>query len=113
VRRETQPVYRAKGIEVQMLVENAGAYLGKLRFEPGTKVPAHRHPESEELLTILSGAGTMTIDGKVVEVRAGDAVRIPVNALHDFAASATHPVEAIQTYTPRGPEERFRSWPKR
>lgn len=109
-----QNVYAQKGIEVRMLVEDGdNAYLGALHFAAGATVPAHRHPHSEELLTVTRGEGEMTIDGKPVKLKAGDAVHIPMNALHDFRATGREPVDLIQVYAPKGAEDRFRSWPKK
>lgn len=106
-----QRAYVKAGIEVRMLVEDGDAYLGKLVFAPGVTVPAHRHETSEELITLTRGEGEMVIAGKLVRLKAGDAVRIPKNMLHDFRVVGGDAVEAMQVYTPRGPEERFRAWP--
>ncbi len=44
---------------------------------PGGAVPfSHRHKQNEELYLFLSGAGQMMLDGEVIEVRAGTAVRV-------------------------------------
>ncbi len=100
------------GIRVTPLVDDAaGVYLGRLDFAPGAKVPPHRHPESEELISIVSGEGVIMVDGRKVTVKPGDSVRIPINALHDFAVEGAQPVHAIQVYTPKGPEARFKTWP--
>lgn len=106
-----QRAYVKAGIEVRMLVEDGDAYLGKLVFAQGTYVAAHRHETSEELITLTSGEGEMLIEGKAVRLKAGDAVRIPKNVVHDFRVLGAGAVEAVQVYTPRGPEARFRSWP--
>lgn len=107
-------IYTQKGIEAEALVDRApGAYLGRLRFEPGAKVPPHRHPTSDEMITIVSGEGLMTVGGRKTAVKAGDAIYIPMNVEHDFETAGTSAVEAIQVYSPKGPEERFRTWPKK
>lgn len=108
-----QRAYVKAGIEVRMLVEDGDAYLGKLVFAPGTHVAPHRHETSEELITLTSGEGEMLIAGKPVRLKAGDAVRIPKNVVHDFRVIGEAKVEAVQVYSPRGPEDRFRSWPTR
>lgn len=106
-----QRAYAKAGIEVRMLVEDGDAYLGRLAFDAGTYVPPHRHETSEEFITLTSGEGEMLIGGKPVRLKAGDAVRIPKNVLHDFRAVGSGKVEAVQVYSPRGPEDRFRAWP--
>jgi quercetin dioxygenase-like cupin family protein len=110
----SQNVYAQKGTEVRMWVEDAeGAYAGTLRFEPGTAVAAHRHETSEELLVLTAGQGEMTLDGKTVTVKAGDAIHIPKQTLHAFKATGGVPVEAVQIYAPKGPEDRFKAWPRK
>jgi quercetin dioxygenase-like cupin family protein len=41
---------------------------------PGTSIGYHTHGNDEEVYVILEGLGTMTIDGEVHEVRAGDVI---------------------------------------
>lgn len=43
---------------------------------------AHRHPHSEEIVHVVSGTGTVWIDGNRERVGAGDTVRIPAGAAH-------------------------------
>lgn len=106
--------YVQNGIAAEPLVDRAsGAYLGRLRFEPGSKVPPHRHATAEEMIVILSGEGVMKINGRKTPVIRGDAIYIPRDVEHDFETVGASPVEAIQVYSPRGPEERFRTWPRK
>lgn len=39
---------------------------------PGVSIGIHRHADDEEYYYVVSGNGTMTLDGKRVEVQAGD-----------------------------------------
>ncbi|MDQ0216135.1 quercetin dioxygenase-like cupin family protein [Oikeobacillus pervagus] len=38
-----------------------------LNFKPGQELPAHKHPNSNVHLLVLTGEGTFTIDGKQIK----------------------------------------------
>jgi quercetin dioxygenase-like cupin family protein len=52
------------------------------RMPPGTSIGEHLHDDTEEIYFILSGVGTMTLDGEEREVRVGDAVLTQPLARH-------------------------------
>ena len=55
----------------------------EVRIPVGVVVPDHIHKNSEDILFILSGAGTMWIDGVgEVPLRKGNVVRVPRNTNH-------------------------------
>lgn len=80
-----------------------------LAMHAGGKVPEHVHANETELLYILAGAGTMTVNGVALAVTATSVVQIPPNTKHAFEASAD--LRAVQIYTPAGPEQRFKPKP--
>jgi quercetin dioxygenase-like cupin family protein len=87
-------------------VKDKAAYLGIISMQAGVKIPAHRHAKASELLLMTKGAGVLVVDGKRYPVARGTAIQIPTNIEHAFEATAD--VEAIQFYSPSGPEQRFR-----
>lgn len=78
-----------------------------LSLDAGAAVPLHDHAAETELLYILEGAGTMTVNGVALAVAPTSVVQVPPGAKHSFTASA--PLRAIQLYTPAGPEQRFKA----
>lgn len=80
-----------------------------LSLGAGASVPLHDHAGETELLYILEGAGTMTVDGVSLAVTPSSAVQVPPGAKHSFTATA--PLRALQFYTPAGPEQRFKAAP--
>ena len=90
--------------------EPGSAYLGHGTFLPGAGAPNHRHPESEEILYILSGQGTMTLGGKQIDVSKDMAIRIPAGVEHAFRVTGKKAIELVQVYRPAGPEQRFKRW---
>ncbi len=88
----------------------SASYLGRAVFQPGARSPVHQHPESEELVYVLSGSGTMTLGDATLAVEVGMALRIPAGAPHSFTVGCEEPMEIVQVYSPGGPEQRFRAW---
>lgn len=105
------PIAAGKG-RVQMLVDGEVqgarlAYLGQLVAEPGLAIPAHVHADSDEILLVRTGRGTMTIEGHALSVESGMVIRIPAGTEHSFVADGGEPLTAVQIYAGPGPEQRF------
>jgi quercetin dioxygenase-like cupin family protein len=74
-------------------------------FAAGMTVAEHVHAGTTEVLYILEGTGTMTVEGVALPITATSVVQIPPGKRH--AVTATTRVRAFQVYTPAGPEQRF------
>ena len=77
-----------------------------LRLPAGGQVPEHVHARETEMLYLLDGGGTMTVNGVALPVTPTSVVQVPPNTRHAF--TATSDVRAVQIYTPAGPEQRFK-----
>lgn len=52
--------------------------MNYLRVKPGQQEAfAHRHQEVEEIVVVLSGSGSIELDGEAVELAPLDALRVP------------------------------------
>jgi len=58
--------------------------LAQIVLPPGKAALKHYHPVAEESYFILSGEGRIVLDGEERMVAAGDAIAIPVNAVHQI-----------------------------
>ncbi|MBL8955825.1 MAG: cupin domain-containing protein [Myxococcaceae bacterium] len=96
--------------EVELVEKSDRAYAGRLSLNAGAEVKPHQHDTSVEVVVMLSGRGTFTLDGKAREVGPGETVVVPKGTLHAFVAGP-EPVKVVQFYVPPGPEERFRPKP--
>jgi mannose-6-phosphate isomerase-like protein (cupin superfamily) len=65
------------------------------RLPPGTSIGAHLHDETEEIYFILSGVGTMDLDGDQREVHAGDAVLTQPTSRHGIRSTGTADLELL------------------
>jgi len=86
--------------------EGAPLSLSMLDATAGAAIPEHVHDGSTEILYVVSGGGTMIVDGVSLEVTDSSVVQIPAGVKHSFTASAA--TRALQVYTPAGPEQRFK-----
>ncbi len=72
-------------------------------FEAGAAVPTHAHVH-EQVSYVVKGRMKFTVEGKVIEVAAGESVRLPSNAPH--AAQALEASRLLDIFSP--PREDFR-----
>ncbi len=47
-------------------------FLGRVRYEAGTRVARHAHPEAEQIVAVIDGEVEMTIGDETRVLRAGD-----------------------------------------
>ncbi|HEY2839412.1 MAG TPA: cupin domain-containing protein [Pirellulales bacterium] len=58
--------------------------LAEARVQPGAATTPHYHPQCEEIYYILTGEGTMRIEGATRIVGPGDAIAIPPGQIHQI-----------------------------
>jgi len=95
---------------VTLLAEGEEAVVTMLELDPHAAIPEHRDG-TEVFLHILSGGGTMTIDGEDYELDAGATVYAPANAALAFHNGA-RPLRALQVFANPGPESKYDGWAK-
>jgi quercetin dioxygenase-like cupin family protein len=63
-----------------------------LNFLPGQKLPVHKHPGTEVYLYVLTGNGTIIIDGTESEVTEADLIHVDSEEEMSFHNSGSEPV---------------------
>jgi uncharacterized cupin superfamily protein len=72
-----------------------------IRVLPGETVrPAHSHPNSEELIYIITGSGKVMIENEVGEVRAGSAILFEQGKIHMLKNSGDIEMKVICFFAP-------------
>lgn len=107
--REGAPLIDGRVMSVQATPSNGTATkmaLGMSVLPPGYSTPPHDH-EAEELATVLSGTGTITIDDVDHPVRPGDVVLTPSMSRHVSTAGPDEPLVVWWMYAPAGSEDRW------
>lgn len=69
--------------------------LGIVYIEPRQSNPVHIHPNSAEILHVLSGACEHIIGQRVDKLKAGDTIRIPQGAPHHARTADDHCLSVI------------------
>jgi quercetin dioxygenase-like cupin family protein len=61
--------------------------LSRFTYEPGARMPwGHRHREQEEAYVVIGGSGRANLDGEVIELTTGDALRVAPAVVRSFEA---------------------------
>jgi len=66
-------------------------------LEPGSKMPAHQHPQ-EQIVHILSGRMKLIVDGKPHEMTTGDSYYLASNVPH--GVETTEETRVLDTFSP-------------
>jgi mannose-6-phosphate isomerase-like protein (cupin superfamily) len=77
-------------------------------FGPGLTSTAHKHDKEEHAFYILSGSGSITIDGETVPFEEGDSIFVPPGAMHQIASGPEKPLKYVVIYSPPGPNVTLR-----
>lgn len=77
-------------------------YIHENHLEPGASIGEHRHVADEEIYVILSGRGTMKIDGQDQPVQAGDVCLTRRGHSHDLVNSLEGPMHFLVICTNLG-----------
>ncbi|MFY9672959.1 MAG: cupin domain-containing protein [Terriglobales bacterium] len=66
------------------LVKNSELSVIQECMPPGSAEVRHWHHRAQQFFYILSGQATMEIDGKIIELGAGEGVHIPAGVAHQM-----------------------------
>lgn len=76
-------------VELHETLSLTGAEISLNRLPAGAGVPfVHSHKNNEEIYGILSGKGSVVIDGETVALTAGDWVKIAPAAKRQFSSAS-------------------------
>jgi quercetin dioxygenase-like cupin family protein len=72
-----------------------------IHVPPGEKVrPAHAHPNGEEVIYIIRGAGRVLVAGEVQAVQAGTTVVFPKGAVHMLHNTSSEEMKVVCFFAP-------------
>jgi quercetin dioxygenase-like cupin family protein len=80
-------------------------YLGLIEAKSGASLAQHGHAREAELLYVIFGAASATVDGLTEETAAGTALYLPGGSRH--AMRALKDLQALQLLAPAGSEQRL------
>ena len=90
----------------------AAMSFGEVVLLPGLGHDRHNHPDSEEILYVLSGEGEqMLADGDPFPVGPGDTIYVPTAVFHATKNTGWAPLRLLAIYNPGGPERALEDLP--
>ena len=93
---ETNPDFR------RVLWTGEHSQLVIMTIPPGGEIGEEVHPDTDQILTFVSGVGEAKVDGDTQQVAQGDLVCVPAGARHNFVNTGPNP---LVLYTVYGPAE--------
>jgi oxalate decarboxylase/phosphoglucose isomerase-like protein (cupin superfamily) len=91
---------------------DTGLTLGEVILLPGQGHDRHNHPESEEVLYVLSGEGEQMVDdGEPFPVAAGSTIYVPTGVFHSTRNTSWQPMRLLALYNPAGAEKALQGLP--
>jgi oxalate decarboxylase/phosphoglucose isomerase-like protein (cupin superfamily) len=78
---------------------------GVVRLEPGKGHERHTHPDSDEILYVISGEGEQEVADESRDVEAGDMVFVPEGVEHGTWNTGWETLVLLAVYAPPGPEK--------
>jgi oxalate decarboxylase/phosphoglucose isomerase-like protein (cupin superfamily) len=88
------------------ITQGAGITFGEVVLQPGRGHDRHNHPESEEILYVLSGEGEQMLDDRdAFQVKPGDTIYVPTGVFHSTRNTGWEPMRLLALYNPGGPEK--------
>ena len=95
-------------VELHDSLNLTGAEVSISNLPAGAGVPfVHSHKQNEEIYAVLSGRGTMVVDGETVELQAGDWLRVAPAGERQLSAAADSAISVICIQVKAGSLEGF------
>jgi len=94
--------------------EGARLTFGEVLLLPGKGHGRHNHPESEEVLYVLSGQARQMLDDgeeRWFDIGPGDTIYVPQGMYHATINSGWQPIRLLAIYNPGGAERVLRDLP--
>ena len=71
------------------------SYVDQLVLPPGSSQGMHRHTGLEEFYFVVSGTGTMRVNGETAPIKKDDAIPIHLNEVHGIQNTGSEPLEVL------------------
>jgi mannose-6-phosphate isomerase-like protein (cupin superfamily) len=71
-----------------------------MSIPPGGEIGMEVHKENDQVLMLVAGRGTVTLNGEESEFNTGDLVLVPAGTEHNFVTEGDAPMKIVTTYSP-------------
>jgi mannose-6-phosphate isomerase-like protein (cupin superfamily) len=77
----------------------SGYKIKRIRMKPLSRLSLQKHQYRNEIWTIITGIGLVTINDKSIRVTAGSTINIPMKSLHRMANISVVPLIFVEVQT--------------
>lgn len=95
----TEPKVVYENIHVESIYENEHASYYLIWIKQGVK--SHKHIEHTESITVVDGAGIMTVGEQQFEIKKGDFFIIPKDTFHSLKVTSEVPIKVLSVQMPK------------
>jgi mannose-6-phosphate isomerase-like protein (cupin superfamily) len=94
--------YQAKQNEYfrQVLITGEHTQVVIMSIPAGGEIGLEAHPDNDQVLYLVEGAGKVSLNGKESPFNAGDLVLVKAGVKHNFMTVGKAPMKIITTYSP-------------
>lgn len=71
-----------------------------MSIPPNGEIGEEVHPDNDQVLYLVDGAGQVVLEGQPADYSAGDLVLVPAGTKHNFVTKGEAPMKIITTYSP-------------
>jgi mannose-6-phosphate isomerase-like protein (cupin superfamily) len=71
------------------------SYVDELSLPPGASIGAVTDPNMSDAYYVISGTGTVTVNGETVAIQKGDAIPVDLGQTHSFAQTGGEPLHML------------------
>ena len=89
--------FRKEILTNEQKAENLGGLF--IALNPGAQVPYHYHEKRESIIIAISGKATAIIEGKEVDIQAGEVLYIPAREKHMVINRTDHEFRSLEFFT--------------
>jgi mannose-6-phosphate isomerase-like protein (cupin superfamily) len=82
--------------QFQVLCEEAAFKAKRITVLPGAQISYQSHKHREERWIFVGGQGEVVLDEKIIPVKIGDEVRIPIGAKHRIRNTGKENIDFIE-----------------
>jgi mannose-6-phosphate isomerase-like protein (cupin superfamily) len=98
VAAETSPWGSLRWLMNAKLDANSPLTVGIAEINAGQSNPLHMHPNSDEVIYVLSGSCEQRVGDETVILKTGDTLRIPAGVPHQARALGNEPLKSLVVY---------------
>ena len=81
--------------DYRQIFETTRLNVTHVRIRPGETVPAHTHPDEDQVYFVVSGEGVVELDSKRTPVTTGSGVLIPIGTEHLITNTGSEPLDYV------------------